>query len=346
MLHHFYNYEYQPNPKGVSQVVKDLNNIFYAMARLSDLKKVNYKRPKEKQINGWFDRECKAVWNTLKTASNKKHRDPSHPGLRETYESIQRQYKTILRRKKHNYISTKLNQLQDALQDNSLWELWNHMGTKDKENNIHIQNGNIWLQYFRNLYKDIPKEEVSQEQESIMAKLKTMEEKVKNVQNPVDTPITLQEVPERISSIRCRKAGGLDGILPEMLKYSPPEIQAAMVKLFNIVLSASYIPRTWNQGLITPIHKNGDRYDPANYTGICVSSNLGKLFNSILNKRILSFLTEHNVLSKSQAGFMLNDRTTDHIYTLHSLIQRHVHNTKNGKIYACFMDFKKAFDSV
>ncbi|CAJ0922587.1 unnamed protein product [Ranitomeya imitator] len=173
-----------------------------------------------------------------------------------------------------------------------------------------------------------------------------MEEKIKNFQNSVDTPITLQEVTERLSSIRCRKASGLDGILPEMLKYSAPEIQAAMVKLFNIVLSAGYFPRTWNQGLITPIHKSGDRYDPANYRGICVSSNLGKLFNSILNKRILTFLTEHNVLSKSQAGFMPNHRTTDHIYTLHSLIQRHVYNTKNGKIYACFVDFKKAFDSV
>ena len=61
---------------------------------------------------------------------------------------------------------------------------------------------------------------------------------------------------------------------------------------------------------------------------------------------IITFLNEHNVLSKSQIGFLPNHRTTDHIYTLHSLINKHVHQTKNGKIFACFIDFKKAFDSI
>uniref|UniRef100_A0A8C5N4T6 Reverse transcriptase domain-containing protein n=1 Tax=Leptobrachium leishanense TaxID=445787 RepID=A0A8C5N4T6_9ANUR len=138
----------------------------------------------------------------------------------------------------------------------------------------------------------------------------------------------------------------MDGILPEMIKHGSPEVHAAICKVFNLVLSVGFYPQVWNQGLITPIHKSGDQYDPANYRGICVSSTLGKLFNSIQNKRILSFLTQHNVLNRSQAGFMPNHRTTDHIYTLHSLIKDHVHNTKHGKIFACFVDFKKAFDSV
>ncbi len=77
-----------------------------------------------------------------------------------------------------------------------------------------------------------------------------------------------------------------------------------------------------------------------------MSSNLGKLFSSILNNRIVNFLNEHNVLSPSQIGFLPNYRTTDHIYTLHTLINKHVKQTKNGKIFACFIDFKKAFDSI
>ncbi len=77
-----------------------------------------------------------------------------------------------------------------------------------------------------------------------------------------------------------------------------------------------------------------------------MSSNLGKIFSSILNNRIVNFLNEHNVLSPSQIGFLPNYRTTDHIYTLHTLINKHVKQTKNGKIFACFIDFKKAFDSI
>ena len=39
---------------------------------------------------------------------------------------------------------------------------------------------------------------------------------------------------------------------------------------------------------------------------------LGKLFNSILNTRINEYLTENNVISKTQIGFQKKARTTDH----------------------------------
>ncbi len=116
--------------------------------------------------------------------------------------------------------------------------------------------------------------------------------------------------------------------------------QLAVLKLFNVILSVGYFPDIWNQGLITPIFKNGDKFDPNNYRGICVSSNLGKLFCSIINARLLDFITTHNVLSRSQIGFLPNYRTSDHIYTLHTLIEKHVNQDK-GKIYACFIDLKK-----
>ena len=98
------------------------------------------------------------------------------------------------------------------------------------------------------------------------------------------------------------------------------------------------MPRTWCFGLITPIYKTGGRSDPANYRGTCVSSCLGKLFCSILNQRLLDF-------DKSQIGFLPNNRTADHVFTLRTLIDKYVHS-HNEKIYACFMDFRKAFDSV
>ncbi len=39
------------------------------------------------------------------------------------------------------------------------------------------------------------------------------------------------------------------------------------------------------------------------------------------------------------------NRTSDHIYTLHTIIDKHVHQNKT-KIFACFIDFEKAFDSI
>ncbi len=93
-----------------------------------------------------------------------------------------------------------------------------------------------------------------------------------------------------------------------MIKHTSSKLQLAVLKLFNVILRVGYFPDIWNQGLITPIFKNGDKFDPNNYRGICVSSNLGKLFCSIINARLLDFITTHNVLSRSQIGFLPNYR--------------------------------------
>ena len=43
--------------------------------------------------------------------------------------------------------------------------------------------------------------------------------------------------------------------------------------------------------------------------------------------------------------FLPKNCTADHVFTLRTLIAKYVHN-HNEKIYACFVDFKDAFDSV
>ena len=45
-------------------------------------------------------------------------------------------------------------------------------------------------------------------------------------------------------------------------------------------------------------------------------------------------------------GFTEGRRTTNHIFSLKTLINSYTRQTWNGKLYACFIDFKKAYDSV
>ena len=59
----------------------------------------------------------------------------------------------------------------------------------------------------------------------------------------------------------------------------------------------------------------------------------------------MDFLIEHNVLSKSQIGVIPNNLTLDHIYTLHTLVDKYVNQNKT-KIFACFIDLKKADDVI
>ena len=51
------------------------------------------------------------------------------------------------------------------------------------------------------------------------------------------------------------------------------------------------------------------------YSGICVSSWLGKVFCSILNQRLYMYLKDNNILHDSQIGFLPENRTADHVFT-------------------------------
>ncbi len=131
-----------------------------------------------------------------------------------------------------------------------------------------------------------------------------------------------------------------DNISNEMLKLSSPYIIQALAKLFNLILSSRDFPETWSEGLITPIYKKGDKFDPSTYRGICVGSSLAKLFCNIMNYCIVTFLTRCNIINKSQIGFLPKQRTSDHIYSLHTLINKNVKG-KQRKILTCFVDLKQ-----
>ena len=72
---------------------------------------------------------------------------------------------------------------------------------------------------------------------------------------------------------------------------------------------------------------------------------LRKAILSVINNRITGFVTENNILSCGALGFVKGNRTSDPHIILNTLIQKYCH--KDGKkLYGCFVDFSKAFDTV
>lgn len=95
------------------------------------------------------------------------------------------------------------------------------------------------------------------------------------------------------------------------------------VQLFNSILDTGIIPTSWVEGIIIPLYtcKNkGNSMDPDNYRPITLLSCLGKLFTAVLNNRLNAYLEEYGLLNENQAGFRKQYSTTDHIFTLHCII--------------------------
>ena len=100
----------------------------------------------------------------------------------------------------------------------------------------------------------------------------------------------------------------------------------------------------WAGGQGAPCGGKGDPLDPANYRCLSVGPTLTKLYAMILEARLATWAESCNQRAPSQAGFRRDHRTTDHIFTLHTLVCQARANKR--RLYSCFVDFRKAFDSV
>ena len=161
----------------------------------------------------------------------------------------------------------------------------------------------------------------------------------------LDFRITNDEIKKAISSRKCGKAPGLDKISSEMIKAAVNVLLSVYEKLFNAILRSGIYPTSWHDSYICPIYKSGSRSDPSNYRGIAITNILGKVFSIILNNRLEKFITSNNLIDDTQIGFKKNCRTSDHMFILQTLIDKYVKKLKSP-LYVCFVDFRKAYDSV
>ena len=131
----------------------------------------------------------------------------------------------------------------------------------------------------------------------------------------------------------------------ELLKTAQTYLNPCLVKLFNAVFTSGIYPQIWSEGYITPIFKAENPKLPQNYRGITICNNIGKVFNSILNNRLDKFLVENNIIHENQIGFSKKSRTSDHIFVLKCILEKYL-KTDTKKLFVCFVDFHKAFDTV
>ena len=159
-----------------------------------------------------------------------------------------------------------------------------------------------------------------------------------------DPDFTLEELLEAIKGLKNNKATGLDRIPAEMIKTSSESIMMILLKTMNKIKSTFRCPTTWAAGITSLLFKDGDKDDPNDYRAITVTDALSKILASLFNNRLEKWCTANNIIKKEQIGFEKKSRPGDHLFVLKSLIDHY--NQQGKKIYACFVDFQKAFDSV
>ena len=71
---------------------------------------------------------------------------------------------------------------------------------------------------------------------------------------------------------------------------------------------------------------------------------VAKVYSKILNRRIQSYLEENKILVDEQNGFRASRSCIDHIFVLCTVLRNRKLQGKDT--FICFIDYKKAFDSI
>ena len=116
----------------------------------------------------------------------------------------------------------------------------------------------------------------------------------------LDRDITIAELNACIKSLKNNKSAGRDGILNEFIKHLNTSAKMFLLKLFNFFFKSEHSPALWSVCEIVPIHKKGDKNVCENYRGISILSCLGKLFTSVLNRRLNQWAENNGVFNNFQ----------------------------------------------
>ena len=155
---------------------------------------------------------------------------------------------------------------------------------------------------------------------------------------------TMEELLKAIKHLKNNKAAGPDRIPAEILKACPKPVLEIILKLMNKIKNSSQYPNAWALGITSLLFKEGNDEDPNNYRAITVCDAISKILAIMLNDRLEVWSNDNDKVKVEQIGFQKFSRPSDHLFVLRSLIDAHKNQGK--KLYACFVDFRKAFDTV
>ena len=122
------------------------------------------------------------------------------------------------------------------------------------------------------------------------------------------------------------------------------ELSYPLATIFNISMNTGKFPKLLKISEVIPAYKKSSKMEPSNYRPISLLSNINKIFEKIMFKRLYDFLEKNKCLYDLQFGFRSKHSTSHALIT----ITEQIRNALDKGEQACgiFIDLQKAFDTV
>ena len=157
--------------------------------------------------------------------------------------------------------------------------------------------------------------------------------------------VTPKMVRKVVMNLDLSKASGPDCIPVVVQKNCEPELSYILAELFNKCLKESCFPYCWKVSSVVPVFKNiGERSTAKNYCPVSLLSVVSKVFEKLVNNRIVDHLDKCGLFSDFQYGFRSFRSTADLLTVVSDRIARAFN--RSGATQAVALDISKAFDRV
>ena len=288
----------------------------------------------------WFDNECKMLKTNKQLLLRRIRRNRSQENL-QNYIVARNSFKIKIEEKKNAYKENKLDSLLASIDDSkSFWSKLKSLTSKSNQVNLSKLTKQEWLNHFEKLFSSD-----SLDDPELLRNIEVDEPDDEIEYLIFNERISDDEILHAVKHLKKGKSAGPDGILPEFFIECIDTLLPVISKLFNRLFMNGLFPTCWSHSILIPLHKKGDINNPDNYRGISLLDVFGKIYTSIINRRITFYINIYGKISDAQAGFREGYSTIDNAFILNALIQNHIMR-KQSRLYVCFVDFKKAFDSV
>ena len=317
-------------------------------------------------LKPYWNQELRNLHNKMKTqrhiwVSKGKPRGIDHASYQE-YKEAKRDFRRCHRKIADQFLQSQIDEI-DRVAEIDSGHFWRLVNARRKSSNSSpgtelIFNGQTfntskeinkeWAHYFRDLYTPTQNKNFdSNFYDLVSNEIRRIEINLENSRESLSYPIiSPEEVGSAIKMTHSNKAGGDDEIVYEHIKYGGTILLEILSKFYTAILRFAYAPKDMKKGVIvTPFKGGGRRKDnPDNYRAITLSSVVLKLLERILLTRIELFDAIKPPIHPLQGGFKKQQGCLMTSFLVKEAIQ--FAKEKGSKVYACFLDVRKAFDQV
>ena len=292
------------------------------------------------------------IYKRMTKSKNQIHKD----NLKNKIRNIKKQIKNDIRISKKNYLNQYFT--ENSKNSKKLWKGINEViksksKTKSSINCLEIKNpdnttktivdpkemSDIAVDYFTNVAEEILKKRKFKGNKHFTEYLKS--------QNPSSffiEPTDPKEIESIIKHFDTSKGVGPNSIPPTLLKVIAPLISIPISQICNKSFKTNTVPDKLKESKMNPIHKKDSKLIISNYRPISILSNINKILEKLMFKRLYEFLESYKCIYELQFGFRAKHSTNHAILSITQKIQETINN--NNIAIGVFIDLQKAFDTV